>query len=78
MLCIVMYHLVREGISNMKNEILTRKHLALKLGVSEKTIFNYQLKGMPVFYIGTLPRYELDKVVLWFSKYTTRGGEQNG
>lgn len=48
---------------------MTKKGLALYLGLTTKTIERYQDKGMPVIYInGILPRYDLEQVMEWQKK----------
>lgn len=56
---------------------MTRKILAQKLKVSSRTIFRLEKKGFPVFYIGTLPRYNYGKVMEWVAEnsYLLKGGK---
>lgn len=51
------------------NDLLTRKSLSLKMQVSERTIKRYESKGMPVLYIGKLPRYNYQDVLSWFINF---------
>jgi phage terminase Nu1 subunit (DNA packaging protein) len=59
-----------------REELLTRKHLAILLKVDPVTIWRYEHKGMPVMWIGHLPRYQYSKVLNWLKKQE-KGGEQN-
>lgn len=44
---------------------LTRQELCAALRVSESTIRRREHEGMPVTYIGKLPRYDLAEVKAW-------------
>ena len=46
---------------------LTRHSLALKFQVHDNTIRNWEKKGLPVFHIGGLVRYDLAEVQKWIS-----------
>lgn len=52
---------------------LTRFVLATKLGVSERSLSRFEDEGLPVVYIGKLPRYDYDKVIKWFKKHYPKG-----
>ena len=45
--------------------MLTREELAIKLGVSPRTIDNWRKDGMPTIKKGNYVRFELDKVLSW-------------
>lgn len=45
--------------------LITRKHLAQLLEVSLSTIVRMEKQGMPVHYIGDLPRYLFEEVKDW-------------
>ena len=61
--------LYKTGTDKMKEELLTKTHLAIKLNVSKKTIERYMAVGMPVIYIGDLPRFQYSKVIKWFVNF---------
>ena len=49
-------------------EFVTRKHLADLLEVSPSTIIRMEKQGLPVHYIGDLPRYVYEDVKEWIFK----------
>lgn len=53
-------------------EMLTRKELAIKLNVSERTIDRYRKDGMPFIQINKTIRFEEEKVMEWVK------GDANG
>ena len=48
--------------------LITRKHLASLWSLDIQTIHRYEKKGMPVVYIGKLPRYHYEDVEAWREK----------
>jgi len=54
-------------------EFMTRFVLSAKLGISERSLSRFEVEGMPVVYIGKLPRYDYDKVIKWFKKHYPKG-----
>lgn len=56
-------------LTNMKEQLLTRTLLAQKLSCSERHIQNLEKKGLPVIWVGAIPRYEYREVIKWLSSY---------
>ncbi len=54
------------------NELISRGHLSIMLKVTPRTIRRYELAGMPVVYIGKLPRYFYSQVFEWFANFTPK------
>jgi len=52
-----------------QDELMTRETLALKLKVDPRTIYNLQKKGLPVVWVGDLPRYDYKEVRKWLKTY---------
>ena len=56
--------------------LLTKGQLATELRVSTRTITRYMKKGLPVIYVGTLPRFKYNQVLNWFINFRpVKGGE---
>lgn len=59
-----------------ENVLITKEHLCMLLKVSKRTVERLQAQGMPVVYIGDLPRYKYNDVIKWLEKQK-KGGEEN-
>jgi len=61
---------------NIKEDLLTKKHLAEKLQVSSRTIARYEQKGMPFIQFGGIHRYRYSDVLNWAANFkSVKGGE---
>lgn len=49
-------------------ELLTVKELTTVLKVSEKTVYNWVDKGMPIIKLGGLNRFDVDEVLSWHAE----------
>lgn len=60
-------------------QLLTRKLLSIKLSISKKHISNLEKKGLPVIWVGSVPRYDYESVIKWLSEYKkNQQGEGGG
>ena len=55
----------------MNDTLMTRFTLAQHFQVSERTIERWEDRGMPVFIIGKVHRYDLEKVMFWVNNRKT-------
>jgi len=59
---------------NIGENLITRQHLMSILEVkSRTTILKWEKQGMPVVRIGGLKRYDIAKVMAWFSDQDNKG-----
>jgi len=66
------------GTMSDLERLITKGQLAKELNVSIKTISRYMKKGMPVIYVGRLPRFKYYEVLDWFTNFKpVKGGEKN-
>lgn len=64
-----------------EQQLLTRTSLGLKLSITPRHIYNLEKLGLPVIWVGAIPRYNYDDVVKWLKKnkkkFSMRGGDKN-
>jgi hypothetical protein len=64
-----------DGVLNMSTELLSRVQLALKLGVTPRTIATWDAMGLiPRIKIGNTVRYSLEDVIAWSKRCEPKQG----